>query len=259
MADRSASVNFDRIADDYDATRGGTGRGSVIAAELTALLEPYPARVPLLEIGVGTGIVAQPLTAAGRDVVGFDLSARMLRHAFARLGPRVARADAGRLPLADASVPVAYSVWVLHLVADVAEVLAEVARVLAPSGVYAVVCSRGYRHDATDTEALNRRLHDALDAPQGRQDSPDRLAQLGRPAGLSARETRWVRAEAFAATPNDDADRLQARAWSALWDLDDAAWVRHVQPVIDELRALPEPNRAREHPVEHAVVVLTKA
>lgn len=44
------SVNFDRVADRYDETRGGTDRGRLVAGELV----PYLPTGALLEIGVGT-------------------------------------------------------------------------------------------------------------------------------------------------------------------------------------------------------------
>ena len=51
-------VTFDRVADSYDETRGGLERGREGAAVLAG---PLPAGGPLLEIGVGTGLVAAGL------------------------------------------------------------------------------------------------------------------------------------------------------------------------------------------------------
>ena len=70
------SISFDRIADRYDETRGGERRGQLVATEI----EPYfgrPRRV--LEVGVGTGIVASALAQFGRTVVGADISAERSR------------------------------------------------------------------------------------------------------------------------------------------------------------------------------------
>ncbi|MBV8305279.1 MAG: hypothetical protein JOZ04_13795 [Acidimicrobiia bacterium] len=54
----TSSISFDRIADRYDETRGGERRGQLVAAEIDPYLGPG-ARI--LEIGVGTGIVATAL------------------------------------------------------------------------------------------------------------------------------------------------------------------------------------------------------
>src|SRR6185369_15770966 len=94
------SINFDRIADRYDESRGGTVRGECFAADLLPWLVPGL----VLEVGVGTGIVAAALRAHGVAVIGVDLSEEMLRQAVTRLGPAVVRGDALALPFASGSV-----------------------------------------------------------------------------------------------------------------------------------------------------------
>jgi hypothetical protein len=61
-------IRFDDVADRFDETRGGESRGDDIAAELYAWL-PVPAS-PVLEVGVGTGVVALGLRRRGCSVVG---------------------------------------------------------------------------------------------------------------------------------------------------------------------------------------------
>src|SRR5579872_1649870 len=70
---------FDDIAADYDATRGGEPRGDQYAADLDARLPRGDG--PILEIGVGTGVVALGLRRRGRPVIGLDISAPMLARA----------------------------------------------------------------------------------------------------------------------------------------------------------------------------------
>ncbi|WP_459642445.1 class I SAM-dependent methyltransferase [Kineococcus sp. NUM-3379] len=97
----------------------------------------------VLEIGCGGGQCSRWLAARGALVVGTDISGGMLREARAldaAAGVRtpLVQCDARRLPLADASVDVACSAYgALPFVADVGEVLAEVARVLVPGGLLA--------------------------------------------------------------------------------------------------------------------------
>ncbi|MCZ0982168.1 class I SAM-dependent methyltransferase [Streptomyces diastatochromogenes] len=77
---------------------------------LAPLLDP--AR-PVLDIGVGTGIVAAELTARGTPCTA-STSPRMLSRARAQLGARVAVGDASRLPVRSGSVDQAVSTWLLH-------------------------------------------------------------------------------------------------------------------------------------------------
>jgi SAM-dependent methyltransferase len=95
----------------------------------------------VLEIGCGAAQCSRWLRGQGAEVVASDLSAGMLRRARAidagGDGPPVPllQADAGRLPLADASVDLACSAYgALPFVADTAAVMREVARVLRPGG-----------------------------------------------------------------------------------------------------------------------------
>ena len=110
------SLPFDRIAESYDETRGGEDRGRRFATELARFLDPA---LPLLEVGVGTGVVALGLTELGYGVVGVDLSLPMLQAAGRRVGARILQCDARRLPFADGSFDQAYSACVLHVVGDV--------------------------------------------------------------------------------------------------------------------------------------------
>ena len=130
------SIPFDRIADRYDETRGGLPRGRAVADVLGRHLAD---RGRVLEVGVGTGVVATALADHAQSVVGVDLSPAMLTRAHERLGSVVALADATVLPIADTSVDSVVAVWVLHLVGDPAVVVAEARRVLRPGGHFVAV------------------------------------------------------------------------------------------------------------------------
>jgi SAM-dependent methyltransferase len=130
MHEIPASVNFDRAAEFYDETRD-VGEDAtdqtldLLAGELTG-------RGRVLEIGVGTGILASPLTARGLDIVGVDLSAAMLAKLLAKgsAPPPVLRADATRLPFRDGAFGAAYGRHVLHLIPDWRAAVAELCRVV---------------------------------------------------------------------------------------------------------------------------------
>jgi septum formation protein len=118
----------------YDDTRGGAARAQAAAEAVHELLPPDANRV--LELAAGTGSVGAELVALGNLVHGFDLSTAMLQHAKVRLPGHVAAADATRLPVADRRTDAVIAIWLLHLLDDSAAILAEVARVLRPGGVF---------------------------------------------------------------------------------------------------------------------------
>ncbi|HEX9377310.1 MAG TPA: class I SAM-dependent methyltransferase [Actinomycetota bacterium] len=229
---------FDRVAETYDQTRGGEERGEHYADALGPLLDPGSLT---LEIGVGTGIVAMALARRGFRVAGLDVSLPMIRRARDRIGDRVVVGDARRMPFADASVPQAVSVWVLHVVGDVPQMLAEVARVLRPGGRYVVVPGQMQaRHDEIGERV--RALEQALDPERRRNDSPERIAGLAPAAGLRVvgiPEHTWE----FHLAPEAVAQMIEARSQSYLWDVDDERWRTLVVPVIEWLRSLPDPER----------------
>ncbi len=104
-----------------------------------------PARGRVLEIGVGSGLDL-PLYDPRRVsmVLGIDPSAVLLRlarrQAAATAFPvRLLRAEAERLPLADATIDTVVSGWTLCSIPGIAAALAEIRRVLRPGGRFLFV------------------------------------------------------------------------------------------------------------------------
>lgn len=255
MTDRPTSLSFDRIAERYDDTRGGRRRGELFARALEPL---FARRGRTLEIGVGTGIVAEPLARGGRVVVGIDLSPVMLQAGRARLGARVAVGDALHLPFADASVDDVYSVWVLHLVSDVAAVLSEVARVLRPGGRYVVVgTSRPQPGDLQDVDPIMERMRVQLQG-QARQDAEERVERLATDAGFRVSDRTFVEVVFDSEPPAQLIGLIEDRVYSMLWDLDEPTWARVVVPTIEALRALPGQDRPRPRRSVHVVLALER-
>jgi SAM-dependent methyltransferase len=168
-ADRSlvavpTSAPYDEIADWYETvflaaqraqpTADGFADQLGIDRALTELLGAGHGRC--LEVGCGTGVYAERIRQLGWTPVGVDLSARMLRHASARLP--VARADATRLPLTDASHDAVVSVMVHTDLPDYRPVLEEISRVLRPGGRFVHVgvhpCFCGGFADRSDPRAI---------------------------------------------------------------------------------------------------------
>jgi len=248
------SVTFDRVADRYDETRGGEERGRLLAAEIDPLLDRGR---PVLEVGIGTGLVALGLRELGHRVVGVDLSAPMAARAAERLGPVVALGDAARLPVGDAALDQAYSVWLLHLVGDRQAVLREVARILRPGGRYVVVPGH-LDHPEDEVGAMLWDLDRALDPQDERVDDAEELRRLAPGAGLHVVEERRCKPRWFEMSPEEVAGNLEERVYSILWDLDDERWARLVEPVIRRLREMPEPDRPRPRVHVYPLIALER-
>lgn len=252
---RRPSVRFDRVADRYDETRGGEERGRLLAGEIDPLLNRQR---PTLEIGVGTGLVALGLRELGHRVVGMDLSLPMAVRAADRLGPVVAVGDAMRLPVANAALDQAVSVWVLHLVGDQSAVLAEVARVLRPGGRYLVAPGHLARPE-DELGAIRWDLDRLLDPGNERVDDAERLRSLAPAAGLRVVDERRCPPWRFEMSPEEMARSTEDRVYSILWDVDDETWRDLVEPAIQRLRGLPDPERPRPRVHEYEVIVLERA
>lgn len=229
------SINFDRIADRYDATRGGTERGRRLAADLAPLLG---AAKPAVEVGVGTGVVAVALRDLGFDVFGLDISAEMLARARERIGGVVALGDAMCLPVGSASLHQAYSVWVLHLVGDVRRVMAEMARVLCPGGRYFVMDGRVVEDPQNAIDEIWIELETSL----GRRQFKERVrgfAAHAEPAGLRVVDIVPTGPYPVATVATTVADNIEGRTHSWTWSVPDDVWDRYARVAIAKLRALP--------------------
>jgi SAM-dependent methyltransferase len=100
----------------------------------------------VLEVGAGAAQCSRWLVANGAHAVGLDLSGSQLRHARTLdqrtgIATTLVQADAARLPFSDAGFDLACSAYgAVPFAVDSAAIMAEVARVLKPSGrwVFAV-------------------------------------------------------------------------------------------------------------------------
>ncbi len=238
--------SFDRVAHQYDASRGGERRGGHFAAAIA----PWIVGRRVLEAGVGTGTIAQGLRSAGHDIVGVDLSEAMLRPALKRIGPAVAIADADCLPVADDAVDTVVLVWVLQLVDDPAVTLAEAARVVRPGGRVVTVLSFSDDDPADEMATILSGLQ-AIRV-QGRGLDP----VLGvAPPTLDLVHSGFTPWQEFPGSPAEQVRSIEARSFSSLFDLDDETWGRVVEPVLDALRSMPDPDAARTRRNRHPLVV----
>ncbi len=236
MASRGS---FDRVADRYDETRGGEERGRAVAAHLAPHLPPGE----LIELGVGTGLIAVAFADRGWRVTGFDIAPAMLARAAARVPGRLVLGNVSALPVRDATVDAALAVHVLHLVDEPGAVLSEVARALRPGGRLAVVGTG--QPEASDISDLIGPMARALVGDRPRTDEPAVLAPLAGPVGLTLVEDLELRTPAPPTTPTAAARLVEDRLWSSLWDVPADQWARVVEPAIGALRRLPNPDQPR--------------
>ncbi len=252
---KATGTEFDDLAALYDRTRGGEPRGDEYAADIDRRIPPGDG--PILEIGVGTGVVALGPLRRGRRVAGLDLSAPMLDRAFPRLGPVLVRADASAMPLSTASAAHAVSVWVLHAVDDPVALFAEAARVIRPGGRY-VVCSAQHPHpDDRVGQVISdmaRRVDTLLGHPRPRGVTADEVAGWAATAGFTATLEHLSRA--WWASPADELEAIERRAWPAMRRLDDAALAKATAPAIEALASMSTAESLRRAVVD--LLVLTR-
>lgn len=144
MAD--GDVDWDRFLADFHSERPGVVE-DVLSRATGGDQTPYRwlARAvsveatTVLDLACGSGPVARELEQPGRTVIGLDLSAAELELAARRGSGPLVRADGRRLPFRNGSIDVVTSSLGLVVVQPLAEVIAEVARVLRPGGVLAAI------------------------------------------------------------------------------------------------------------------------
>ena len=139
--DPGVAEHFRIFAEEYDGSTEWCGDSAL----LSLLLEGADG-TQALDLGCGTGLVAQELQKNSGQVLGLDLSYPMLVRARSRIGSRVLQGEAESLPFRSASLALVVCRQVLHYTRE-AEVLCEVARILRPGGEFrlAQITSRDER------------------------------------------------------------------------------------------------------------------
>jgi SAM-dependent methyltransferase len=169
---------FDMLADDYDSMRGEVGwdpwphlRAALGNGTLEGKL--------ILDVGCGTGEVAEQLIARGASVIGVDASPRMCELAAARAPAMrcfVHALGAGPMPFEDDIFDAVVALGCVEFAPDPAAACAELVRVARPGGTLLWVtelcgndCAAGGKQDVVLYEEWRRyRLPftDAVDVGQ---------------------------------------------------------------------------------------------
>jgi ArsR family transcriptional regulator len=163
VRERNAAEYFARHASEWDRLRALLAPAAEVEGALVGALAGAPlGRV--LDIGTGTGRIAELLEPQAEHVTGLDKSPEMLRLARARLqdlaGDRVAlvQGDFGALPFPPASFDTVVFHQVLHYAQEPAYALAEAARVCRPGGRIAIVDLAAHAREELRREHAHARL-----------------------------------------------------------------------------------------------------
>jgi SAM-dependent methyltransferase len=214
------SVSFDQAADYYDQTRALPDE--LMEVLLSRLVAELPRQGRCLEIGIGTGRIALPLTDRGVRVVGVDISVEMLRRLIDKAGgsaPPVAIADATRLPFRDGTFTSAVAAHVLHLIPAWKTAIDELGRVVVPGGVF--LASKGAELRVEWQVKVRRRFFaEAGDPPWPPGiDTMQELDQEMRGRGATVREVEDVRSEGTASI-SELLNALEKGIYAACWSID---------------------------------------
>lgn len=239
------SLNFDRAADVYDATRGyAPDVAERIGAAIVEAASAQP-ETRFLEVGIGTGRIALPIARRGYDYTGVDISEKMLGQLRSKaqqfqqeavsmsvppLRLQLVTADMTALPFPDASFDVVVAVHVFHLVSAWKQAVDEVLRVLKPGGVFLHCWDE---HIGVGDHQLQDRWVECVREAGGEVGIlgvPRRslVNEYVRERGLSVETLRtvtWTTQE----SPKDTFDYIARRTWSRTWLVSDEVFAASIR------------------------------
>jgi len=120
-------VSFNSVAGIYDETRGPPQH--VMSQLIRKIVQELSSYKTVLDVGVGTGRFAKPIQDNGFEVVGIDISKRMIEKAIEKSVDNILLGDACYLPFKDDSFDAAICIHILHLIKDWKMALQEICRV----------------------------------------------------------------------------------------------------------------------------------
>jgi ubiquinone/menaquinone biosynthesis C-methylase UbiE len=230
----NTSRSFDQAAEFYDKTRPLFDTS--VDAGIQSLLETAGEGARILEVGAGTGRISIPLLERGANLIGCDLSAKMLSRQREKYpAARLVQADAAYLPFPSGHFDAVLVVHVMHLIGPWREAMREFKRVLRSGGVFLNVSTykavgksvRGeMRHHWRDWVG-ERGIDTRTPGAQSDEELHTELESLG---------ARWKEVEAvrfpIVYNPRAELDRYEARIFSDTWAVPEAIY----QASLSELR-----------------------
>jgi ubiquinone/menaquinone biosynthesis C-methylase UbiE len=231
----NTSRSFDQAADFYDQTRPLFEATADLGIQ--SLLEVAGEGARILEAGAGTGRISIPLVERGADLIGCDLSAKMLRRQREKYpAARLAQSDAVFLPFPSHHFDALLTVHVMHLIGPWRAALREFKRVLKSSGVFLNVRT----YDSVGT-SIRGRMRDhwrswletqGVDTRHPGAPSTEEIQDELRSLGARLKEVEVARfSHPF--TLRAELDRFASRVFSDTWSVPESLY----QASLEELRA----------------------
>lgn len=225
------SVAFDRAADYYDRTRGFPPGVERDVASLMAKAGGLSPSSIVLEVGIGTGRIALPLSEHVGKYYGIDLALPMLERLRAKqttepVFPVIG--DATRLPFPSNTFDAVVAVHIFHLIPGWRDALSEITRVLRPNGVIL--------HGWNGRILLDNLQHVWQEATREIREVEGAISHAARQTFLvdnGWREVGKVESHPFTVqrTPQEFYDSMEGRYFSGTWRMTDEQMERGLAAV----------------------------
>jgi len=146
-----------------------------VVNEISAVLKEYDCN-SMIDVGVGTGRFALPISSKGFEVAGIDISREMLKKARAKNLDNILLADGRMVPFTDNAFDAAMTVHVLHLTSNWQSVLGEIRRITKK-----ILVSSGAQSDGLNMRLKYLELRQEMDhsfTERGLKDGETTLATM---------------------------------------------------------------------------------
>jgi ubiquinone/menaquinone biosynthesis C-methylase UbiE len=254
------SLSFDRAADFYDRTRQLPE--PVAMKGIQAILDAAGRDGLILDVGTGSGRISIPLLRQGADLIGVDLSMKMMAQLRGKLPTaRLVQSDAALIPFPGRHFDAVLTCHVMHLIGPWREALGEFRRILKPGGVY--VNARTDRATDSAREPLDDHWknwiadHGGSWQRPGVRDDDEFVAQLRTMKAAVARVevVHFTRSD----TARDVIEGIEKRVHSTTWEIPDDMLAASIADLRAWARREYGPNYLAQAFVDESVFVLDVA